>query len=177
MKNKKISLESQLWTYEGIKCPFELISAFFDYSHLDEYKTTLNEAIFYIHKKEVYKKEYPGQMFSFYNAVRSFLKACYLLQFKSKKWKVKKPPEKWSILNQASLTYEEYQNPFLVFQLAFTEKALEEYEFFLREIIDLSLSPCTTNLEYALITPYIFLVKMLDAAQVISERGILKKKK
>jgi len=80
---------------------------FFDYAHLDYYKQTLGEAVFYINKEEVYKKDYPGQVFIFYTALRSFLKASFCMQYKSKKWKVKESPECISMLHLASLTREE----------------------------------------------------------------------
>ncbi|WP_257621436.1 hypothetical protein [Chryseobacterium sp. NKUCC03_KSP] len=69
---------------------------------------------------------------------------------------------------------EEYEDPFLVFQKAFECKTLEEYEFFLNEIVHVSLSPYKEQFDYDLITPHIYLVKMLDAAQVMSERGLKK---
>jgi hypothetical protein len=89
---------------------------------------------------------------------------------------VRKAPEKWSILGQASLTSEEYQNPFLVFQKAFDEKTPNEFDFFLCEITHLSLSPFAEEFEYDFITPYIHLIKMLDASKVMNERGVKKLK-
>ncbi|WP_207915826.1 hypothetical protein [Flavobacterium caseinilyticum] len=72
------------------------------------------------------------------------------------------------------LTKEEYENPFLVFKKAFAEKTIDEFEFFLFEVIHLSLSRCIEEFDYDLITPYIYLIKMLDATQLMRERGIEK---
>ena len=82
-----------------------------------------------------------------------------------------------SIVHLASLSKEEYKNPFKVFQKAFEEKSLEQFESFLCEIVHLSLSPHAGESDYDSITPYVHLIKMLDARQLIMERGIEKIKK
>lgn len=177
MKKNKICFETRFWYAYEIENPFEVIDAFFDYAALDHYKQRLAEAVLYINKQEVYKKGYPGQVFVFYTTLRSFLKACFCLQYKRKKWKVKQSSDCKSILHQGSLTKEEYANPFTVFQIAFAEKSLDEFEFFLCEIIHISLSPNVVEFDYDLITPYIHLIKMLDASQLLRESGLEKIKK
>lgn len=178
MKKKKLSFETKFWLYYEIENSFELIDVFFDYAHLDYYKQILGEAIIYSRKRKIYKNDCPGQVFVFYTALRSFLKACYCLRSKSRKWKVKEASsERRSILHQASLTTEEYGDPFIVFQRAFAKKTLDEFEFFLSEIVHLSLSPCTEEFDFDLMTPYIHLIKMLDATQLMRERGVEKVKK
>jgi hypothetical protein len=175
MKKNKISFETNFWVAYEIENPFEVVTAFFDYAHLDYYKQTLCEAVFYINKQEVYKKDYPGEIFVFYTGLRSFVKACFCLQYKNKKWKVNElSSESRSILHQASLTAEEYIDPFIVFQNAFAAKSLDDFEFFLCEITHLSLSPSTIEFDCDLMTPYIHLIKMLDASQLIRERGVEK---
>ena len=174
MKKTKLSLETSFWAIDEIENPFQLINAFFNYCTIDSYKNTLSEIMLYVYKAEVCKKDRPGDVFDFHTAVKSFIRGAYLLTFKAKKWKVKKTPEEWQIISQASLNKEEYEDPFLVFQKAFECKTLEEYEFFLYEIVHVSLSPYKEEFDYDLITPHIYLVKMLDAAQVMSERGLKK---
>ncbi|WP_066439957.1 hypothetical protein [Chryseobacterium sp. CCH4-E10] len=168
MKKDKISLEAYFWSAQETQNPFKLIDDFFGYSNLDESKRLLNEIVLHTYKKEIYKKDYPAQVFDFYKSMRSFLRACYCLQSKSKKWKIKNTPNEWFIIGQASLTSEEYQNPFTVFHKAFSEKTLEEFEFFLSEVVHFSLSPLITEYVYDLTTPYIHLIKMLDASQIIN---------
>ncbi|TRX38132.1 hypothetical protein FNW52_04310 [Flavobacterium sp. ZT3R18] len=177
MKKNKLSFETKFWVYYEIKNPFEVIDAFFDYAHLDYYKQILGEAILYNSKGRIYKKNFPERVFVFYTALRSFLKACYCLQSKSRKWKVKGSSENWSILHQASLTRVEYGDPFIVFQKAFVELTLDEFEFFLSEIVHLSLAPCTEEFDFDVMTPYLYLIKMLDASQLMRERGVEKIKK
>jgi hypothetical protein len=177
MKKNKISFETYFWVYREIEKPFEVVDAFFDYAHLDYYKQTLGEAVLYSRKRKIYKKHCPGEVFVFYTALRSFVKACYCLQSKSSKWKVKESAENWSILHQASLTAEEYVNPFIVFQNAFAEKTLDDFEFLLCEIVQLSLSSRIDDFHFDLITPYIHLIKMLDATELMRERGVEKIKR
>jgi len=177
MKKNKIYFETNFWAAYEIRNPFEVIDAFFDYAHLDYYKQRLAEAVLYLNKKEVYKKDYPGEVFVFYTALRSFLKACLCLQYNGNKWKVRQSSDCKSVLHQASLTAEEYANPFTVFQTAFAEKSLDDFEFFLCEVTHLSMSPYTIAYETDVITPYIHLIKMLDASELMRERGIEKIKR
>ncbi|MFV8342032.1 hypothetical protein [Flavobacterium sp. XS2P39] len=51
MKKNKISFETNFWVAYEIANPFEVVNAFFDYAHLDYYKQTLCEAVFYINKR------------------------------------------------------------------------------------------------------------------------------
>lgn len=177
MKKNKILLETKFWASYEITDPFELITAFYDYWNIEYYKNTLSEIMLHVCKAEVYRKDRPCDVFDFYKAVRSFLRAAYQLTSKAGKWKVTEPPEEWQIMAQASLTSDEYQNPFSVFKKAFEVCTLEEYDFFLSEIVHVALSPYTEESDYDLITPYIHLVKMFDAAQVLSERGVARIRK
>ena len=45
--------ETYFWSACEIKNPFEVLDAFFDYAHLDQYKQSLAEAVLYINKQEV----------------------------------------------------------------------------------------------------------------------------
>ncbi|RUT67810.1 hypothetical protein D0817_24465 [Flavobacterium cupreum] len=177
MKKNKMSFETSFWSAYEIGNPFEVVDAFFDYAHLDSYKHTLGDVVSYANKGEVYKKDYPGEVFVFYTAMHSFIKACYCLQSKSRKWKIKETSDCRSVLHQASLTAKEYADPFAVFKKAFAEKSLGEFEFFLCEITHLSLSPHTVESDGDLTTAYIYLVKMMDAGQLMRERGLEKIKK
>ena len=57
-------------------------------------------------------------------------------------------------------------------QNAFEEKTLQQFEFFLSEITELSLSPYYGDSDSDLTTPYIHLIKMLDAGEIMRERGV-----
>ncbi|OXA96158.1 hypothetical protein [Flavobacterium hercynium] len=175
MKKNKISFETTFWAHQELKNPFEVIDAFLGSESLSFYKQTLSEIVFYRSKDEIYQKECPGDVFFTYTAIRSFLKACSCLPYKSKKWKITEiSAEKRSILSQASLTVEEYENPFIVFQNAFEEHSLADFEFFLCEIIHLALRPTIVEFDFDLLTPYIHVIKMLDASQLLLESKVEK---
>lgn len=65
----------------------------------------------------------------------------------------------------------------MVFQKAFAEKTLEDFELFLYQMLELSLSPHAGDPYFDLTTPYIHFIRMLDAAELIRERGVEKIKK
>lgn len=177
MKKNKIALENDFWSrYEAGKT-FKAITAFFYYASLDYYKQTLSEVVMYSYKREVYMQDNPSDVFIFYNAVSSFIKVCYGINEKSKKWKVKESLRTENVFHLSSLTEEEYENPFLVFQKAFNEITPEKYESFLCHILELSLSPNVEDPDSDLTTPYIYVIKMLDAVELLRERGVEKIKK
>jgi hypothetical protein len=177
MKKNKISFETSFWAGSVSGNPFKLIEAFFAFADLDYYKQNLTETVIYSYKTEVYEANNPSNAFIFYTAINSFLKMCYCLKQKSKKWKVKASLRSESIFHFSSLTKEEYDTPFMVFQKAFDEKTLEEFESFLCQILELSLSPNAGDPYSDLTTPYIYFIKMLDAVELIRERGVEKIKK
>ena len=177
MKKNKVSLETNFWAGFVAGNPFKAVDAFFTFARLDYYKQNLTEMVIYSYKTKVYKEDNPSDVFVFYTAIFSFLKVCYCLQEKSKKWKVKKSLRSETVFYFTSLTKEEYDNPFIVFQKAFEEKTLKEFEFFLCLIVELSLSPYAEDPETDLTTPYIHLIKMLDAVELIRERGVEKSRK
>ncbi|OXA95571.1 hypothetical protein [Flavobacterium hercynium] len=175
MKKNKISFETNFWAHHELENPFEVIDTFLGSESLAFFKQTLSEIVFYRSKDEVYQKECPGDVFFTYTAFRSFLRACSALQHKSKKWKVTAvSAERRSILSLASLTIEEYENPFAVFENAFAEHSLADFEFFLCEVIHLALRPTIVEFDSDLLTPYIHIIKMLDASQLLLESQVEK---
>jgi hypothetical protein len=177
MKKNKTSFETRFWAGFVAGNPFEAFDAIFDFAHLDYYKQNLSEAVVHCYKRKIYKQEAPCNVFVFYTAICLFLKVCYVLKGKNKKWKVKESFRCETVFHLSSLTKEEYDNPFLVLQSAFEERTLQEFEFFLCEIIELSLSPYGGDPDSDLTTPYIHLIKMLDAAELMRERGVERIKK
>lgn len=177
MKKSKIALETSFWAGSEAKNAFKAIHAFFAFAHLDYYKQNVSEMLMYSYKTKVYKQDNPSDVFILYTVIKSFLKVCYCLKEKSNKWKVKEPLQSETVFQLSSLTKEEYENPFIVFQKAFDKKTLQGFELFLYQITEFSLSPCDGDPESDIATPYIHLIKMLDAAELIKERGVEKIKK
>ncbi|MFD2938512.1 hypothetical protein [Flavobacterium notoginsengisoli] len=177
MKKNKKNFETKFWAGFEAGNPFEASDALFDFAHLDYYKRNLTQAVIYSFKEEICSNNTPSEIFIFYKAIGSFLKIYYSLHKKSSKWKVKEPVRTEDVFHLTSLTKEEYDNPFTVFQKAFAETAFKDFEFFLAEIINLSLSPCKEDWNIDLMSPYIHLIKMLDAGELMRERGLEKIKK
>lgn len=123
---------------------------------------------------KVLLKEDPALIFHFYLCLRSFIKASYVLQLKTTKWKLSDSPEYTSRLLQGSLSDEEYKEPLRVFQKAFKEFSLKEFVHFITESVYFSFSSYANDHESNFITFFIHLTKMLDAAQIIRERGVKK---
>jgi hypothetical protein len=177
MKKNKISFDTRFWAGFTAGNPFEAFDAIFDFAHLDYYKQNLSEAVLHCYRRKVYMQENPCNVFVFYTAISSFIKVCYILKGKSRKWKVKESTRSEDVFHLSSLTKEEFDNPFLVLQNAFEERTLQQFEFFLCEIIEFSMSPYDNDTESNLLTPYIHLMKMLDAGELMKERGIERIKK
>lgn len=174
MKKKKISLDSNFWGPADITDPFDLITAFFDFADIHTYKGKLNEMMMFMYNKGIYSPDYPGQIFVFYKALHSFIRAGYCLQFLNKKGRISEPEDSSYRYYHGMLSAEEFADPFLVFKTAFTKQSLTEFDYFLCEITHLSLSPRIDSCGKDLMTPFIYLIKMLEAAQLIRQRGIEK---
>ncbi|SEO20593.1 hypothetical protein SAMN05444671_0692 [Flavobacterium sp. CF108] len=177
MKKNKISFETGFWAGFETGNPFKAVQAFFDFADLDYYKQNLSETVMYSYKRKVHKQDNPSDVFVLYTTFSFFIKVCYCLKKKNKKWKVTEFLRSEKVFHFSSLTKEEYENPFMVFQKAFDEITLEEFGFFLVQILEHSLSPHFGDPESDVTTPYIHLIKMLDAAELIRERGVKKIKK
>ncbi|MBD3907104.1 hypothetical protein NAL32_21615 [Chryseobacterium sp. Ch-15] len=174
MKKKKIDFEAEFWNGHTKHSCLTLIDAFFKMDYLSEVKGMLADVISYSTKPKVLLKSNPSLIFHFYLCMRSFLRASYVLQLNTKKWKLNDPAEFTSRLLQGSLSDEEYCDPFLVFRKAFKVFSLKDFDLFLTEIIYHSLGAHYDEPEVNIINPFIHLTKMLDAAQI---RGIEKIKK
>lgn len=177
MKKKKKNFETKFWAGFEAGNPFEASDALFDFAHLDYYKRNLTQAVLYSFKDEICSNDRPSEIFIFYKAICSFLKTYYCLHKKSSKWRVKESVRTENVFHLTSLTKQEYDNPFTVFRKAFAEKSLKEFEFFLSEIVSVSLSPYKEEGDIDLTTPYIHLIKMLDAGELMRERGLEKIRK
>lgn len=174
MKKGKPSLATRFWAGFVTEDPFEAFDALFDFAHLDYYKRNLSEAVLHCYKNTVYQQEAPSNVFVFYTAISSFVKICYCLKGKDKTWNVKESSRSDTVFHLTSLTKMEHDHPFTVLQKAFGELTLQQFDYFLSEITTLSLSPGCDDMTSDLLTPYIHLIKMLDAAELIRERGLEK---
>lgn len=72
--------------------------------------------------------------FQFHQAMRSFVRAGYLLTMKEKKWTTNIPLENTSPLLLGLLFEKEYQNPLLVFKKVFKEHSIKEFDYFMSKM-------------------------------------------
>lgn len=128
----------------------------------------------YAGKKKMAINEDSSAIFHFHQALRSFVRACYAIKLKQTTWEMTSSPENPSPLIQASLSDEEYRNPTLVFQNAFAEYSIRDFYYHIAIAVYFSMGVFKNAEESSLISPYIHLTKMLDAAHLILERRIQK---
>jgi hypothetical protein len=124
----------------------------------------------YAVKKNSRIDENPVVIFQFHQAVRSLIRAGYLIMLKERKWVINTQLEKVSPLLFGLLSEEEYQNPLLVFQRAFSEYSIKEFDYFMSGMVYFSMAIYENLPERNIINPYIHLIKMLDATHLILER-------
>jgi len=129
----------------------------------------------YAAQKKTRIPEDPSVVFHFNQSLRSFLRAVWCLQNKRIKWLVHSLPEQSSPLLLGSLSEKEYHDPAKVFQKAFKESPIEEFEEFLSEVVHFSLGTFNNVSERNIVGPYLHLIKMLDATWLILERKNSKK--
>ncbi|MDV3936908.1 hypothetical protein CMT78_03900 [Elizabethkingia anophelis] len=132
----------------------------------------LNKIMIYAGKKKTEINEDSSAIFHFHQALRSFVRACYAIRLKEEKWSITTHSEKSSPLMQASLSDEEYLNPILVFQSAFEEYSIKDFDYYIAVAVYFSLGTYTHAAESKIFEPYLHLTKMLDAAHLILERRI-----
>ncbi|WP_294312755.1 hypothetical protein [uncultured Chryseobacterium sp.] len=170
MKKKKTDLESRFWSGRSNPSPVPVLEAFFQFHDLATAKERLNRMMAYAVQGKVRISEDPSVVFHFHQSLRSFILAGYGLRKKSGKWSVHTLPEPNSPLVQGSLSEKEYRNPVLVFRKAFKKYRPAQFLDFLADIVYFSLGTFNNVSEGNIVSPYLHLCKMLDAARLIVER-------
>ena len=170
MKKKKIDFEARFWASYSETCPLRVIDELFKSDTLSETKDRLYELMHFAVKPEVFLQRDPSLVLHFYVSLKSFLRAAYVLNLKSKKVKLNEPPDYVSHVMQGSLYDDEYTDPFFVFERAFENYSLQQFEDFLTEVTYYALAPYIDHPKGNIISPFLHLQKMLDAARIIKER-------
>ncbi len=122
-------------------------------------------------KKKAVSPQNAAAVFHFYLALRSFVRACFLISLKRNKWILEESPENSSPMIMGNLSGKEYSDPVRVFRKAFKVYSRTEYDAFLSLVVYFSLSDSECEEERRMIGPYIHLVKMLEAAYLIVGRA------
>ncbi len=170
MKKKKTNFESRFWSGRSKHSPVPLLELFFLFHDLATAKERLNRIMQYAVQGKTRIPEDPSVVFHFHQSLRSFVRAGWCLRKKSGKWIEQEVPQD-SPLMRGSLSGEEYRDPVRVFRKAFKEHRLEDFEEFLSDVVYFSLGTFNNVPDRNIVGPYLHLVKMLDAAWLILERG------
>lgn len=173
MKKKKIDFESGGWSGSCHHSALSLLETFFQFYDLATAKNLLAEVMLHSQKRKVLRKENPSEIFHFYLALRSLVRAGYKMQFKAEKRKFQAPAEQVSVSEPMPglLSEEEYKKPFLVLQKTFRELTIRDFDNFLSDITCFSLGTFHNGPEVDTVTPFLDLNKIMDAAQMIVERA------
>ncbi|MGG5208104.1 hypothetical protein ACQWU4_04095 [Chryseobacterium sp. MIQD13] len=170
MKKNRTAFENRFWTGGKKRSGLKLMEAYFQFNDLAASKERLNSIMNYAVNRNAWIEEDPAVIFQFHQSMRSFVRAGYLIA-KEKKRTVNNQFENPSPLMLGLLSEKEYQNPLLVFKKAFKEYSIREFDYFMSGIVYFSLGVYDNVPERNIVNPYIHLIKMLDTAHIILERG------
>ncbi len=170
MKDKKRDFGAWFWSGTRRDSAIGLLKTFFQFNDPAIVKEALSTMVQYSVQKNIKITGHPEEIFHLYQLLRSLVRACCLIGKKEKKGAFQASLEKHSPMILSSLSAEEYQNPVRVFRKAFKTCRPEEYDDFLLMVVYFSLGSLRCEEERRIIIPYIQLIKMLDAAWLITER-------
>ncbi|MGG5210884.1 hypothetical protein ACQWU4_18340 [Chryseobacterium sp. MIQD13] len=170
MKKNRTDFQSRLGKGRKKHCGTQLMENYFKLNDLTASKELLNDIISYAVKRNSWIKEHPSVLLHFKQAMQSFIRAGYLIALQEKKRATTIQLEEVSPLVLGLLSEKEYQNPLLVFKKAFKEYTIKEFDYFMSGMVYFSLGIYDHLPERNMISPYIHLTKMLDAAYLIIER-------
>ncbi|MDR6921935.1 hypothetical protein [Chryseobacterium sp. 2987] len=170
MKKTRTDFTSRLGKGRKKHCGLQQMETFFQLNDLAASKELLNNIMNYAVKRNSWIKEDPSVIFHFHQAMRSFIRAGYFIMLNEKKWALNTQLEEVSPLVLGLLSEKEYQNPLLVFKKAFKEYSIKEFDYFISGMVYFSLGIYDHLPERNMISPYIHLTKMLDAAYLLLER-------
>ncbi|HBV14851.1 hypothetical protein [Chryseobacterium carnipullorum] len=177
MKNNRTDFETRFWPVRRRHSGLRLMDTFFQLYDLAASKKRLTNIMHYAVKRNSWIKEDPAVIFHFRQSMQSFIRAGYLFTLKEKKWMATTQMENTSQFALGLLSEKEYQNPLLVFKKAFREYSVQEFDYFLSGMVYFSLGVYDNVPERNIVSPYIHLTKMLDAAHLILERKVKNKHK
>ncbi|AZA80741.1 hypothetical protein C1637_12045 [Chryseobacterium lactis] len=170
MKKIRTDFQSRLGKGRKKHYGLQLMEIFFQLNDLTASKELLNNIMHYAVNRNSWIKEEPPVIYHFHQAMRSFIRAGYVIAMKEKKYTVNTQLEDVSPLALGLLSEKEYQNPLLVFKKAFKEYSIKEFDYFISGMVYFSMGIYDKLPERNLISPYIHLIKMLDAAYLIIEK-------
>lgn len=170
MKKNTTNFKTRCRTDHKKHSAVQQMEQFFQFNDLAVTKERIHTIMNYAIKRNVWINEDPLELLQFHQAMRSFVRAGYLIILKERKWAVSAQQEKVSLQVLGLLSESEYQNPLLVFQKAFGEYSIKEFDYFMSGMVYFSMGAYENLPERNIINPYIHLIKMLDAGFIIIKR-------
>ncbi|PIF46487.1 hypothetical protein CLU96_3525 [Chryseobacterium sp. 52] len=170
MKKNRTDFDTRFWAVRRKHSGLQLMETFFQFNDLADSKEKLNNIINCAVKRDSWITEDPSAIFHFRQSMQSFIRAGYLITLTEKKSTITTQREDISPLLLGLLSEKEYQNPLLVFKKAFREYSVQEFDYFISGMVYFSLGVYDRLPERNIVSPYIHLTKMLDAAHLILER-------
>lgn len=176
MKKKKTDFGARFWSGTRKHSAVGLLEAFFQFNDLAGVKETLSAMVQCSVKKKVRIHEDPSEVFHLYQSLRSLVRAACLIGKKAEEGRFKAASETHVPKTTTGLlSAEEYRDPVQVFRRAFRACSPEEYDEFLSLVVYFSLGDHRCDQEKKIVIPYIRLMKMLDAAWLITEMASTQK--
>ncbi|WP_146942688.1 hypothetical protein [Chryseobacterium hagamense] len=176
MKKKNLDLEARFWAGSEMHSGVKLLETFFQFNDPATAREMLNKIVISAVKKKSVPAQDAAAVFHFYLALRSFIRACFLISWKRNRWTVDASPGNSLLIKTGNLSAEEYRDPVRILRKAFKAYRRKEYEAFLSSAAYFSLSDLGCKEEQKMVGPYIHLVKMLEAGYLIVEREVQKQK-
>lgn len=170
MKKIRTDFEPQFWAVGKRHSAVKLMESFFQCNELTISKERLGNIMHYAVKRDRWIREEPSVILHFNHSMRAFVRACYLMTLKNRKWSVDTRLEEISPWVLGLLSEKEYRNPSLVFRKAFKEYTVKEFDYFMSGMVYFSLGIYDHLPERNIVMPYIHLIKMLDAGHLMLER-------
>ena len=182
----KDEFETQCWCNRIVADPYQVLSEAFTTSDMVQLRRFIRMMLQYSESNRVYKKDSPGEVLINMRLIRSLIRAARKL-----KEKKKGPVEvlESDVLNKSfyCLNYlpeaewdqfprfvsmNEYCNPYKLFRKFFNCQTIDQWVYDWEKMVDCALSPYRGEQDLQLISFYIRLSKLVEAAHLIYLRDV-----
>ena len=174
MKNSKIPLHAETWQSETIKCPLELIYAFFEYTNPAIVKNCLTKMLKNAINEKCKPYKNPEESLFIFNLLRSMIRAAYKMYCKPNKYFSSDVMKSFDTntyhLFIGNLAYKEYINLYFLFKSVFKEQSLQEIENDLADITEHVIGKCASPPSDKICISFININGLLDACWLICNR-------
>lgn len=140
MKKKNLDLKARFWSGSDVHSGVKILETFFQFNDPAIAREILNKIMISAVKKKSVPAQDAAAVFHFYLALRSFIRACFLISKKRNRWAVDASLGNASLIITGNLSAEEYRDPVRMLRKAFKAYRRKEYEAFLSSVVYFSLS-------------------------------------